>query len=429
MGAWLLGATNATEPLRIAPSHVHAVRWPCLGTARGTLMTSTSEALPADGGAARVLALDWTRGIVVVLMTVDHASKGFYRDRIEVDAPYLYHPGMLIPAVPFFLRWITYACAPTFLFLAGTSLMLTLAKRARSGASPWTLDRYLLTRGAILIALDTVWMSLAFERAPGDTWVQILATIGFCMILMIPLRRLPTSWLLAVLPFFAVAIEQLQSLVDEGSTLRAVIFEGGTFPDRSIFDGSKSLLFSYPFAPWWCFFALGWCFGGLLSKWRTQPDGSRTLLRVTGGGAVGALLLFVLVRGLNGYGNAGQLRDREGVIQWLNVSATPPALAHMGLTMGIMALILFAGFYGERQGWLSGPASRWLIVFGQSALFFYLLHIHLLVFSARLLGVESKCGLAVTLVAFAATLVILHPLCARYHAYRLAHPGGWTRFF
>jgi uncharacterized membrane protein len=376
----------------------------------------------------RVLALDWTRGIVVVLMTVDHASKAFYRDRIEVDAPYLYHPGMPLPAVPFLLRWITYICAPTFLFLAGTSLAVTLAKRARSGSPPRTIDRYLLTRGAILIALDTVWMSLAFEQTLGETWVQVLATIGFCMILMIPLRRVPASWLLVSLPFFAVAIEWLAGRVDPDSTLSAVLFQGGTLLHRSLFDRSKPLLLTYPFAPWWCFFAFGWCFGGLLPRWKAEPDGTRTVLRVTAGAGATGLALFVFVRGMNGYGNAGQLRDREGLIQWLNVSATPPALAQMGLTMGIMAFILFAGVCGEHRGWLAGRMSRWLIVFGQSALFFYLLHIHLLVFSARLLGVESRCGLAATLMAAAATLVILHPLCARYQAYRVSHPGSLTRF-
>jgi hypothetical protein len=82
----------------------------------------------------------------------------------------------------------------------------------------------------------------------------------------------------------------------------------------------------------------------------------------------------------------------------------------------------------ERRGWLAGRVSAWLVVFGQSALFFYLIHIHLLVFSARALGVERQCGLGVTLWAMAGTLVVMNPICGRYHAYKVAHPRGWTRF-
>jgi uncharacterized membrane protein len=376
----------------------------------------------------RVVALDWTRGIVVVLMTVDHASLAFYRDRITVDAPYLYHPGMALQAAPFLLRFITYACAPTFLFLSGISLALALEKRARAGASAWGLDRYLLTRGVILVALDVAWMSLAFEEHRGETWLEVLGTIGFFMILMIFVRRIPTPWLLMALPVLMVAVEWLQGLVDSDSPLSSVLFRGGTFPNRSLFDGSQSMMLCYPFAPWWCFFALGWCAGGPVARWRASCDGPRTLLRATAGLAVGGLCLFLFVRGLNGYGNAGQLRDRDGVLQWLNVSATPPALSHMGLTLGIMAALLFAGSYGERRGWLAGRVSRWIIVFGQSALFFYVIHIHLLVFSARLLGVERQCGLGVTLAAWAGTLLVLNPVCARYQAYRVVHPRSWTRF-
>ena len=384
---------------------------------------------PGSVPSTRILALDWARGVVMVLMPVDHASMAFYQSRIVVDAPYLYHPGMPLPAVPFFLRWITYVCAPMFFVLSGTSLALTLARRTRAQAPPWKLDQYLITRGAILIALDAVWMSLAFETTPGDTWIQVLGTMGVLMILMVPLRRIPASWLLGAVAVLVVALEWLGARIDPDSNAASVLFLGGTFSGRSIFDGTRSLLMNYPLAPWLCFFVLGWCFGGFVSRWDATKQGLGTILRVTLGVAAGGLAGFLVVRGMNGYGNAGELRDGDGLIQWLNVSSEPPSLSHMALTLGLIGGILAIAFHGEHARWFAGRLARWLIVFGQSALFFYLLHIHLLVYAARALGLEAACGLAVTLVAMAATLLALNPLCARYHAYRVAHPRSWTRFF
>ena len=76
--------------------------------------------------AARLPALDWLRGIVMILMTVDHASGAFNAGRLMSDSAGMYHPGMPLPAAQFFTRWITHLCAPTFVFLAGAALALSV---------------------------------------------------------------------------------------------------------------------------------------------------------------------------------------------------------------------------------------------------------------------------------------------------------------
>jgi len=89
----------------------------------------------------RVVALDWMRGLVMVLMTVDHASEMFNSGRHVSDAYVLYKPGTPLPVVQFLVRWMTHLCAPTFVFLAGASLALSTMKRLKAGESEASIDR------------------------------------------------------------------------------------------------------------------------------------------------------------------------------------------------------------------------------------------------------------------------------------------------
>ena len=76
------------------------------------------------GRSLRLAALDWLRGLVMVLMTVDHASGTFNAGRLMTDSLALYQSGMPLPASQFFTRWITHLCAPVFVLLAGTAAYL-----------------------------------------------------------------------------------------------------------------------------------------------------------------------------------------------------------------------------------------------------------------------------------------------------------------
>ena len=68
------------------------------------------------------------------------------------------------------------------------------------------------------------------------------------------------------------------------------------------------------------------------------------------------------------------------------------------------------------------------MVLGQTALFFYLLHVHALTLAGAALGAAHRAGLGATYAAAAAVLAALYPLCARYRRYKLAHPDGWNRY-
>ena len=132
--------------------------------------TDTVAAAPVRARAgSRMVALDWMRGLVMVLMAIDHSSDAFNAGRLFTDAAMFYKPGTPLPAAQFLTRWITHICAPTFVFLAGTSLAFTVSRKVSSRRAG-DIDRYILVRGFIIAAFE-LWMddvALGSERIGCD---------------------------------------------------------------------------------------------------------------------------------------------------------------------------------------------------------------------------------------------------------------------
>ena len=365
---------------------------------------------------ARLDALDQLRGLVMVLMTLDHASGEFNAGRLMADGVTLYTPGMPLPTAQFLTRWVTHLCAPTFVFLAGTALALSIGRRRAGGHAEPAIDRFLITRGAFIAALDPLWMSWVFF--PGRVLLQVLYAIGGGLAAMAALRRLDPRWLLGLAIVLVVGGEALTGLAlalggsAEPTIPAALLMTGGSF---------GRLIVGYPLVPWLAMMLLGWCFGRWLER-----AGSAAAPRLLVRAGIGALVVFVAVRGLNGYGNMLLPRESGSLVQWLHVSKYPPSLSFVALELGLMALVLAALFRVER--WKPGALPRPLLVLGQTALFDYLLHVHVLALAAWALALQHRAGLAASYVATAGTLVVLYPLCVRYARYKRAHPDGWTRY-
>ena len=128
----------------------------------------------AHPGSARLPAVDAMRGLVMVLMTVDHASHAFNAGRYVTDSIAFYTPGSVIPAAQFLVRWMTHICAPTFVFLAGLALAFNITRKQSSGVPAKRIDADLIMRGLFIMALDPLWMSLGFG---GRTVLQVLYAI------------------------------------------------------------------------------------------------------------------------------------------------------------------------------------------------------------------------------------------------------------
>lgn len=345
------------------------------------------------------------RGLVMVLMTIDHASGAFNAGRLMTDSAARFKPGTSIDTAQFFTRWITHLCAPTFVFLAGAALALSVARRQAAGMAPSRIDRDIAIRGVLLVALELVWMSWIwrFGKVAPFHWylLQVLYAIGGSMLCMIALRRLSTRALLVTAIAILVGFEALARALPGGLGKGLLVWTWST----------PRLEISYPLVPWLAIMMLGWAFG-------RHPPSPRQLALC----GLGALALFCIVRGLDGYGNALLYRDDSSLVQWLHVSKYPPSLAYTALELGLMALVLAALMQLDR------PGPRWLVVLGQTALFFYVLHVHVLKLAAYALGRLRSEGLAATYLSAALAIVVLLPLCSAYRRYKSAHPETWVRF-
>src|SRR5690349_20956383 len=158
---------------------------------------------------SRVRAIDWLRGLVMLLMTVDHA--GHWLDAHHLFGDMATAPMTPLPPGEFLTRWITHLCAPTFVFLAGAALALSVTRRRALGDDERTIDRFIASRGLFIAALDPLWMSWVF--APGHVLLQVLYAIGFGLVAMVPLRRLPDGLVLATGLALVVGGEALTGLV------------------------------------------------------------------------------------------------------------------------------------------------------------------------------------------------------------------------
>lgn len=371
------------------------------------------------GSAGRLAAVDWLRGVVMVLMTVDHASAAFDAGHLVTDGIVFYKPGTPLDPAEFLVRWATHLCAPAFLFLAGVSLALSVARQTCSGVPARAIDRHLLLRGAVLVALDPLWMSFVMGPDSGNVvLLQVLYAIGSSFVCMIGLRRLPARALLIGALVLAAGSEAAIGVVmwstgGHPPLAAALLFNGGFFGRLAI---------GYPLVPWLVMLVLGWCCGFTIrERW---ADGSLERRLATAGAA--SLGVFAIVRGANAYGNMLLVRDDGSLVQWLHVSKYPPSVTFTALEFGLACLLLAGLFRLERRG-----APRFLsplAVLGRTPLFYYVLHAHLLMLAAILLGLRHRGGLLTTAVATVAALIVLYPLCVRYDRYKTARPTGWARY-
>jgi uncharacterized membrane protein len=360
----------------------------------------------------RLAAIDALRGLVMVLMTLDHASGAFNAGRLVADSPFSYTPGTALDPAQFFTRWVTHLCAPTFVFLAGLSLSISVARRRARGEPPGGQDRFLVTRGLFIAACDPLWMSWAFGME-GRVIFQVLYAIGMSFVAMAALRRLPRAALGALALATLLGHEVLAGLAMKLSgghpgAAAVLLLTGGPL---------GKILVGYPLLPWLAIMALGYAAGGVVSS----TPAERLSRRALGAGLL-ALAVFALVRGLDGYGNLRLYRDDGSLVQWLHVCKYPPSLSYTALELGLMGLWL--SLFLRVPALCRGP----LPLLGQTAFFFYLLHVHLLEGAAHALGLFHREGIGGTVLATALALAVLTPLCALYRRYKAAHPDGWARY-
>ncbi|MNQ66350.1 hypothetical protein D3C85_808410 [compost metagenome] len=309
----------------------------------------------------RIQSIDALRGLVMLLMLVDHAREFFFihaqvSDPMDVTAT--------SPAL-FFTRLTAHLCAPIFVALTGLSAWLYAS---RKGGAP-AASAFLFKRGLFLIVLELTLVSFAwtFSLTPTTIFLQVIWVIGLSMIALAVLVHLPRGLLIAV----GLAIMLGHNLLDpitvaEGAPGHAV---WAVLHDRGYIDlpwGGQART-SYPLLPWIGVIALGYGIG----PWFAAEGVTRRRRLVILGLAM--LGLFVVLRTLNLYGDqpwAMQPDLLHTMMSVLNLTKYPPSADFLLTTLGVGALLLAGLERAPRR--LVGL----LAVFGGAPLFFYLIHLY-----------------------------------------------------
>jgi uncharacterized membrane protein len=308
-------------------------------------------------GRERALSIDCVRGLVMILMALDHTREFLTAARF---APLdLAHT---TPAL-FLTRWVTHFCAPVFFLLAGLGISLSVAR----GRTVPEISHFLLTRGLWLVLLELTVVAMGWHFTlrlmPGTAGV--IWALGWSMVLMAALVRLP----LAVIAGVGLALMALHNLTDAISP-DAFGTYAWLWRVLHVSDPYAPMLIriDYPLVPWVGVMAVGYSMRPLVQQ---SPARRRRMLVLLGGLALAA---FVALRLWNGYGDPQPWSDQPSrlytALSFLRVRKYPPSLDFLLMTLG-PALMTLAFLEHARGRFVTVIAT-----FGRVPLFFYVLHIY-----------------------------------------------------
>jgi uncharacterized membrane protein len=370
--------------------------------------------------ATRIVSIDILRGLVIVLMALDHT-----RDFFGAGG---FNPRDVTEPALFLTRWVTHLCAPTFIFLSGLSAFLY--GRGRSIAET---SRFLLTRGLWLILLEftIVRVAWSFDLALDDTLVGgVIWVIGASMVALAALVWLP-RWALLALGLAMIGGHNLFDGLDPGGLgAAAPLWHVLHYPGAIRLTEGLRLYILYPLIPWIGVMAVGYALGPVMQL--GADERRRVLLKLGAAITIG----FVLLRATNLYGDPAAWSLQQTwlatLLSFLNCEKYPPSLLFLMMTLG-PALTLLGAFEHAR-----GALARVLALFGQVPFFFYVVHIYLLHALAVAAGFamtgtlasnpEIGLGLAGIYLVWLVAVVMLYPLCRLFAGLKERGSGWWWSY-
>lgn len=369
--------------------------------------------------APRIQSIDALRGLVILLMLVDHTREFFYLHAQVSDPMDL---AITSPAL-FFTRLAAHLCAPVFVALTGVSAWLYATPRGGAGAA----SDFLAKRGLFLIVLEFTVVSFGwtFDFTPERMFLQVIWAIGISMLALAVMVHLPRVALVTVGLGIILAHNLLDGIQFEPGTPANIAW--AVIHKRGLIDlpWGGDVRTSYPVLPWIGVIMLGYAIGPWFAR-TVEPAWRQRALFVTG--AV-ALIGFATLRGLNGYGDPVPWQAGQGVMGFLNLTKYPPSADFVLLTLGCGAWLL-AAF--ER---LPGRFAAMLAVFGSAPMFFYIVHLYLLHGLNRLaglmLGVQglvSVPNIASLWLIAALVAVPCWYICRQFAETKRASNAWWMRY-
>ena len=379
----------------------------------------------------RLDCVDVLRGIVLVLMVLDH-TRDFFTG-LQFSPENLAHTSGPL----FFTRFITHFCAPAFFLLAGMGAYLFRSQ----GRSTTELSRFLWTRGFWLLVIHLVATNIAWNALAPFCYTGVLWSLGWSMVLMAPLVQLPVVWVAGV----GTTIIVTHNLLDRVNPEVFGLFEPAWkivhgFGMIWVNSGNNEFMFVlFSISPWVGVMAIGYALGALLRR----PDW-RKLFVVNGAAMTVAFVLLRFAKWANGPMGpwAIQATPLLTVISFFNTSKYPASLQFLMMTLG-PALMLMP--------WLDRVKTerglgRILRILGRVPLFLYVMHLFLihilavivariahqpsnwLIFGGPLLQVPPPGyghGLPFIYMMWGTILILLYWPCKWFMGYKQAHPGDW----
>lgn len=383
---------------------------------------------------SRIESIDILRGIVMVIMALDHVRDYFHYGSFFND------PTNLETTTPmlFFTRFITHYCAPVFIFLAGTSAFLYGSKKTKP-----ELFRFLFSRGLWLIFMELVVNNLlwTFDLTYSFLIVQVIWTIGVSMVILSLLIYLPNMLIIAFGVVLIAGHNAFDGIVMEGQSVQSMIWYFLHQQQMLVYSNDFIFMIQYPLIPWIGLMALGYCFGQLYVADFDAKIRKQWLLRI---GSILTALFFVL-RSINIYGDPApwsvQDTAAKAVLSFFNVTKYPPSLLYLCITIGPALLFLYA-FEKTRNRF-----TDFFLVFGRVPLFYYFLHVFvihilaifgILIFDGNwrdmILNAPSFSNanlrtygysLFVVYMVWIVVVLLLYPLCKKYMHYKAANKDKW----
>ena len=302
----------------------------------------------------RIESVDLLRGVVMILMALDHT-----RDFFGITGINPTDPAKTTVAL-FFTRWMTHFCAPVFFLLTGTAAYLSLRRKRKR-----ELSRYLFTRGLWLICLElTLFRCLAFQFNFDYhvTLLNVLWALGWAMIVLSALVYAPI-WLTTALGLLMICGHNLLDSIQSSNAIWSILHRCSfivKLPQHSVF-------IAYPLIPWVGVTAVGYSLGQIYA-WTRQRR--KTFLLCAG---LLSTASFLIIRGINAYGDPVRWSTQKSAaftaLSFLNTTKYPPSLLFLLMTLGPALVFLWA--VEARTPRLLCPA----LMFGRVPLFFFLLHI------------------------------------------------------
>ena len=366
----------------------------------------------------RIDSIDLLRGIIMVIMALDHARDFFHHDAAMYDPLDLTQTTLLL----FFTRWITHFCAPLFVFLAGTGTFISLSR----GKSKPAMSKFLITRGLWLIVLEFTVVRFAWTfnlDYANDIFVQVIWVIGCSMIVLAGLIHFS----IRLTAIFGIAMIAFHNAFDGITPEHAGSF--GTLwaflhvQTMVTLFGNIHLLVFYPLIPWFGVMAVGFSFGALMAK----PEAERRKILIRLG--LGLMIIFVVIRAMNMYGDprpwSAQNAFSFTILSFLNTTKYPPSLQYLLMTIGPAIFLL-----PYLEQW-KGSFAQKILIFGRVPMFYYILHIYLLhtisalsmysrygpgAFALSALNLPQDFGfsLLVAYIAWISVVIMLYPACKWY---------------